>query len=152
MEITLHRGRIAGPVAVLVLATLFCLGAAYLGGLITVLGYETQHKTFNGFASGTRSGGGFGLKHMFFLEGQTFYARYEAEVREGSLRIGILNLFEPGKPTPHHVESITANGSGEVTYRIPVTGLYSIYFDGSVLGPRHTGRYDVSYTMVWGAR
>ncbi len=152
MEITFARGRSSGPIAVLILAAIFCLGAAYLGGAITLLGYEKNHITFSGYASGSRTGGGFGLKYLPLLEGQTFYARYDATVREGALRIGAINLFAAEPDDVHFAQSITSSGSGEVTYPIPETGLYSIFFEGSVLAPTHTGRYDISYDVTWGAR
>jgi len=152
MEIALARGRITGPAALLVVSLLFLAGAAYFAGLIPFLGYEKHHKTYNGFASGTKSGTSIGPKTMIFFEGQTFFARYEATVREGSLRIGILETFGPIGRKPHHVEATSESGSGEVTYRIPKTSVYSIYFEGSVLAPNHTGRYDIDYSVTWGAR
>ncbi len=152
MELAVARGRISGPVAILALIGLLLTGAAYAAGFINTLGYESRHATFSGFASGTRSGTSVGLKHMLFFEGQTFYAAYDAEVRQGSLRIGILETFGPIGDKPHFVESVTGNSRGEVVYRIPKTSVYSIYFEGSVLGG-DTGRgYDVSYTVRWGAR
>ena len=116
MEITVARGRVAAPLAVLIVAALVCTGAAYAAGVISTLGYESRHVTFSGFASGSKSGGSFGLKHVLFFEGQTFFARYDAEVRSGSLRIGILKTFGPIGGKPHFVESITAGGSGEVSF------------------------------------
>jgi hypothetical protein len=151
MEVTLGRSR-GGPLALLIAAALFCAGVAYFTGLIQTLGYESRHVTFSGFASGTKSGGGFGLKHMVFFEGQTFFAEYDAEVRSGSLRIGILETLGSHKSAPHFVESITESGSGEVTFRIPKTTVYSIYFDGSVLGNSQGRGYDVAYSVRWGAR
>ena len=148
MEITLARGRVAGPLALLVVAALAVFGAAYAAGLITTLGYEKKTVTFSGYGTGTKSGGGVGLKHMVFFEGQTFFARYDATVREGSLRIGILETFGPIGDKPHFVKAIELSGQGEVTYRIPKTSVYSVYFEGS---PSGRG-YDLSYTMRWGAR
>jgi len=148
MEIALARGRVTGPVALLVVAALVVLGAAYAVGLINTLGYEKKSVTFSGYGTGTNSGGGLGLKHMVFFEGQTFFAKYDAVVREGSLRIGILETFGPIGDKPHFVKAIELSGRGEVTFRIPETGVYSVYFEGS---PSGRG-YDVSYTMRWGAR
>ena len=152
MQITLARGQVTGPLALLIVAGVIFAGAAYAAGLISTLGYENRHVTFSGYASGTKSGGGFGLKHTLFFEGQTFFARYDVKVREGSLRIGILKTFGPIGNKPHFVESITTSGSGEVSYQIPETGVYSIYFDGSVLGNSQGKGYDVAYSVRWGAR
>lgn len=152
MEIALARGKITGPIALLVVAALILAGSAYASGLINTLGFESRNVTFSGFASGTKSGGGFGLKHMVFFEGQTFFAEYDTEVREGSLRIGILETFGPIGNKPHFVEAIETSESGEVSYRIPKTSIYSIYFNGSVLGKGDGKRYDVTYTVRWGAR
>ena len=93
------------------------------------------------------TGGGFGLKHMLFFEGQTFFVNYDVEIREGTLRLGILKTLG-GSGAPHHVDVISSNGSGETAYQIPETGIYSIFFDGS---PSANG-YDVSYSVRWGAR
>lgn len=152
MQITLAGGRVAGPLALLMVVGLVFAGAAYAAGLITTLGYESRHVTFSGFANGTKSGGGFGLKRALFFEGQTFFAHYDVKVREGSLRIGILETFGPIGDKPHFVESITTSGSGEVSYQIPKTGIYSIYFDGSVLGDTQGKGYDIAYSVRWGAR
>ena len=151
MELRLG-GRVGGPIALLLAAAIVVAGGAYFAGVIQTLGYERRHVTFSGFASGTKSGGGFGLKHMLFFEGQTFFAEYDADVREGSLRIGILETFGPIGDKPHFVESVSETSSGAVAFAIPKTGIYSIYFDGSVLGGGQSGRYDVSYAVRWGAR
>ena len=148
MEITLARGRVTGPVAVLVLVVIATVGLAYAAGLITTLGYEKVSKAYHGYGAGSRSGGGVGLKHMYFFEGQIFFARYDAEIREGSLRIGILETFGELGDKPHFVKEVQVGGQGEVTYRIPKSGFYSIYFDGSPSG----NGYDISYEMRWGAR
>ena len=85
---------------------------------------------------------------MYFFEGQTFFAEYDAEIREGILRIGILKTFSgPGRP--HHVHVVSSDGGGESSFRIPESGVYSIYFSGS---PSGNGYYDISYSMRWGVR
>ncbi len=151
MEVRFGKS-LGGPLVLVVVVVLFGAGVAYATGLIQTLGYESRHVTFHGLASGTSSGGGFGLKDMLFFEGQTFFADYEAEVNEGSFRIGILDTFGPIGDKPHFVESIDGSGSGEVTYVIPKTGIYSLYFEGSVLGAAQGGGYDVAYNVRWGAR
>lgn len=151
MELTLGR-RVGGPAAAVVVVALVCVGVAYFAGLIQTLGYEQRHVTFSGFASGTSAGGGLGLKDMLFFEGQTVFVDYEVEIREGSLRIGVLDTFGPIGDKPHFVESIAKSGSGEVAYAIPKTGIYSIYFDGSVLGNGQGRGYDLSYSVTWGVR
>lgn len=148
MEITLARGRVAGPVAALVLVAIAALVLAYAAGLITTLGYEKVSKTYHGYGAASRSGGGVGLKHMYFFGGQTFFARYDAEIREGSLRIGILETFGEFGNKPHFVKEVQVGGRGEATYRIPKSSFYSVYFDGSPSG----NGYDISYEMLWGAR
>ena len=151
MELTLAR-RSGRPIAWFVgLALIGIVGAFYIG-LIDTLGYESRRVTFSGLASGTKSSSGFGLKRMLLFRGQTFYADYDVEVRQGSFRIGILKTFGPIGDKPHYVKSITESGSGEVTFEIPETGLYSMYFEGSVLGGKRGRGYDVSYSVLWGAR
>lgn len=147
MEIAATRGRITGPIALVVACILVFAATGYAIGLFQTLGYENRNIKFSGYASSTSSGGGFGLKHMLFFEGQTFFADYDAEIREGTLRIGILKALG-GPGAPHHVDVISSDGSGETAYRIPETGLYSIYFSGSPSGEG----YDVSYAVRWGAR
>ena len=151
MEQTLGRSR-GGPLAWLLGAALLCAAGAYYAGFIQTLGYESRHVTFSGLASGTKSGGGFGLKYMLFFEGQTFFARYTTEINKGSLRIGILETFGKIGSKPHFVKSITESGSGEVTFRIPKTSIYSIFINGSVLGQNKGPGYDVAYSVRWGAR
>jgi hypothetical protein len=151
MELTLAQSR-GRPVAWLVAAVLVCAGVGYFAGLIQTLGYESRRVTFGGVATGSSSGGGFGLKHTLFFEGQTFFADYAAEVRKGSLRIGILETFGAIGGKPHFVRSIKKSGRGEVTYRIPKTSIYSIYFEGSVLGKAQGSGHDVTYSVRWGAR
>jgi hypothetical protein len=73
-------------------------------------------------------------------------------VREGSLRIGVLDTFGPVGDKPHFVESVAESGSGEVAFAIPKTGIYSVYFDGSVLGDGEGSGYDIIYNVRWGAR
>ena len=151
MEMTLDRSR-GVPLALFTGIAVLCVVAAFLLGLIQTIGYENRTVTFSGVASGTKSGGGFGMKYMLFFQGQTFFTEYKTEVREGALRVGIIKLGGSSDSRPHFAESITESGSGEVAYRIPETGVYSIYFDGTVLGDNPTGRYDVSYSVRWGVR
>lgn len=145
-------GKQTGAVAGFALAALLIVVAGYFSGLIQTLGYESRTVAYHGLASSSKAGGGFGLKRMVFFKGQTFFATYDVEVREGSFRIGILDTFGPIGNKPHFVESLTANTNGEVTYQIPKTGIYSIYFEGSVLGGNKGDGYDVSYSVRWGAR
>ena len=147
MEIALSRGRVTGPIALIVGCGLVFAGTGYAVGLIQTLGYEHRTITFSGFASGTSSGGGFGLKHMLFFKGQTFFADYDAEIREGTLRVGILKTLG-GQGSPHFVDVVSSSGKGETTYPIPETGIYTVFFNGS---PSGRG-YDLSYTVRWGAR
>ena len=147
MEIAIARGRTAGPIALIVACAVVFAAAGYAIGLFQTLGYENRSISFSGYASGASSGGGFGLKRMLFFEGQTFFADYNAEIREGTLRIGILKTLG-GLGAPHHVAVVSSSGEGTTTYRIPETGIYSIYFDGSPSG----NGYDLSYSVRWGAR
>ncbi len=103
MEIAAARGRVTGPIVLLLLTELGVLVAAYAAGLITTLGYESRRVTTGGGVSSGGSGGGFGLKQKLFFKGQTFYVDYEATVRKGSLRIGIMEAFGQLGKKPHHV-------------------------------------------------
>lgn len=85
MEIAVARGRTTGPIALIVACVLVFVATGYAIGLFQTLGYESKTIKFGGFASSTSSGGGFGLKHMLFFEGQTVFVNYEAEIREGTL-------------------------------------------------------------------
>jgi len=147
MEIALSRGRISGVGALIAGCILVFFATGYAIGLFTTLGYENHTIKFAGFASSTKAGGGFGLKRMYFFEGQTFFAEYNAEIREGTLRIGVLKTFS-GPGGPHHVDVVSRDGGGESTYVIPETGIYSIYFTGSPSG----NGYDLSYSVRWGVR
>ncbi|MEM7223802.1 MAG: hypothetical protein AAF495_12525 [Pseudomonadota bacterium] len=152
MEITLGRGRIGGWAALLVAAALICAILGYAAGLINTLGYEQRHVTYSGFASSGGSGGGLGLKHMVFFEGQEVFVVYDATVRKGALRIGLLETFGEIGKKPHFVKSLKESGSGEIVFKVPKTSLYSVYFDGSVLGDGQGGGYDIDYNVRWGTR
>lgn len=152
MEIALSKGRVTGPIALVALSGLILAAVAVATGTISTLGYENRHVTFHGVATGTSVGGGFGLKDMFFFKGQTFYARYDTEVLEGSFRIALQKTFGSFRKKPRFSEYISKSSSGEVTWRIPETGLYFMVFEGSVLGGRRGAGYNVKYSVEWGVR
>lgn len=147
MDIALKPVRATGPIALVIACVMVFLGTGYGLGLFQTLGYEKRNITFSGFASGTGSGGGFGLKEMLFFEGQTAFVEYDVEIRAGAFRL-VIDKYLAGLDSPRHTEEITSSGSGEATFRIPETGIYSFRFTGS---PRGNG-YDLSYTVSWGAR
>lgn len=147
MEIALTRGRVTGVCGLIIGCVLVFVATGYAIGLFSTLGYENRTIKFGGLASSTSAGGGLGLKRMFFFEGQTYFAEYNAEIREGTLRVGILKTLS-GPGGPHHVKVVSSDGAGETAYRIPETGMYSIYFTGSPSG----NGYDLSYSVRWGAR
>lgn len=147
MEISAIRFRTTGPAALAAACGLIFAVTGYAIGLFQTLGYESRTIKFSGLANDTRSGGGFGLKHMLFFQGQTFFAKYDAEIREGTLRLVILKALG-GKGASHHVDVISSSGAGEMAYRIPETGIYSIQFNGSPSG----NGYDIGYSVRWGAR
>jgi hypothetical protein len=147
MEIALAKGRLTGVGALIVACMLVFVATGYAIGLFTTLGYENRAIKFAGFASSTRAGGGFGLKRVYFFKGQTYFAEYNAEIREGTLRLGILKTFSvPGGP--HHVDVVSSDGAGVSTCVIPESGIYSIYFSGSPSG----NGYDLTYSVRWGVR
>lgn len=147
MEIALSRSRATGPIALIGACALVFVATGYAIGLFQTLGYEKHSITFSGFASGTSSGGGFGLKTMLFFKGQTAFVDYDVEIREGAFRL-VIDKYLGGMDSPRHTEEITASGSGEATFLIPETGVYAFRFNGS---PRGNG-YDLTYSVRWGAR
>ena len=146
-------GRWGGPVLLLVAAVIVCLAGALYGGAVETLGVETKRRTFTGFASGTSAGTSFGLKYFYFLEGQQFFADYEVEVHSGVIKIVVLQPFGAGPNPPHHRHEVSESGAGEAVFTIGKSGLYSIDFDGTVVGgDPNTRGYDVSYRVRWGVR
>ena len=147
MELALSRSRATRPIALLLGCALVFVSTGYAIGLIQTLGYENRRITFSGFASGTGSGGGLGLKEMLFFKGQTAFVDYDVEIREGAFRL-VIDKYLAGMDSPRHTQEITSSGSGEAAFVIPETGIYSFRFSGS---PRGNG-YDLSYSVRWGAR
>ena len=148
----IRLGKLGGPLALLGLAAAVFLAGGYYSGVLETFGYEAKRKTFGGFASGTESGTSVGLKYFPFLAGQKFFARYDVDVDRGSFKIVVLKTFGEFGNKPHHRHQVAADGSGEAVFTIEESGLYSIDFDGSVLGGEAGGSYDVSYTVTWGVR
>ncbi len=149
----IRLGRWGGPVLLLVAGVLVCLAGAFYGGAVETLGVETQRRTFTGFASSTSAGTSFGVKYFYFLEGQQFFADYEVEVESGAFKIVVLQTFGQGRNAPHHRHVVTEDGAGEAVFTIEKSGLYSIDFDGTVVGgDPDTRGYDVSYRVRWGVR
>ncbi len=132
----------------------FFLFGAVQGGLIETLGFERDNKTFHTFVSTRGNGFGLGLKYFYLREGQVAFVDYDAEVRQGSLRLGLHKLGAPIGQGPHFVHKVERSGSGRAEFVIPESGIYKFYFDGSVLGGEPTGSavYDVSYEILWGVR
>jgi hypothetical protein len=147
MEIALSRGRIAGVGTLVVACVLVFVVTGYAIGLFTIFGYADRTEKWESGGFRTDGGMSIGLKQMYFVEGQTFFAEYDAKIREGRLRIGILKTFAT-RPGPHQVHVVSSNGPGEMSYQIPETGFYSVYFTGSPSG----NGYDISYSVHWGMR
>lgn len=144
-------GKSSGLVALLLLGALVLLGGAFYAGAIETLGHESKRLTYGGNAIGGKSGSSFGLKRFYFFAGQQFFADYEVEVERGAFEIVVLKtLGSDGKKT-HHRHLVSADGRGEAVFTIEESGLYSILFQGSVLGGAGVG-YDVRYDVRWGLR
>jgi len=144
-------GKLGGPVALLLLGALVLLSSAFFAGAIETLGYETRHLTYGGNAIGSKSGTSFGLKRFYFFAGQQFFAAYDVEVERGSFEVVVLKPLGSGGETAYHQHRVSADGSGEAVFTIKESGLYSIQFQGSVLGGVGDG-YDVRYDVRWGVR
>ena len=149
----IRLGRWGGPVLLLIAAVFVCLAGAFYAGLIETLGVETKHRAFHGYATSTSSGTSFGVKYWYFLEGQQFFADYDVEVNSGAFKIVVLQTFGTGRDAPHYRHEVARNDSGEAVFTIEKRGLYSIDFDGTVVGgDPNTRGYDVSYRVRWGVR
>ncbi len=131
---------------------LVLMWTGYATGWLNTLGYEYRHDRLSGFMGGGGQGGSFGVNDFYFFEGQTFFAQYDVEVRRGALAIGIFKLIDNPDDRIHFVRHIKDSGRGEVTFRIPETGFYTMYFDGSVLGHKSRPGMDVTYSVRWGVR
>lgn len=152
MKIDVLPVRMIAPFILISVVVVIAAGGLYAAGVISTLGYEKRHVTFSGFASGTETGGGLGLKKMVFFKGQTFFANYDVDVRTGSFRIAVRRNTGPIGGETHFDKRIGTSGPGEVTFEIPQTGFYSVIFEGSVLGGKKGRGYDVAYSVEWGAR
>jgi hypothetical protein len=148
MARALTRDRSSSPLGfIIVCFVLAFLGAGYVFGLFQTIGYEDRTEKFESGRGISGGGTTVGPKLMFFFEGDTFFADYEAEIREGSLRIGILRTLSNTRGA-HHIDVIERDSKGEVTFQIPETGFYRVYFSGSPSG----NGYDISYSLRWGVR
>ena len=145
----LRLGKISLEFAALGIGLAVFLFGALQAGFIETLGFERDTRAFHTFVS-TRSGGfGVGLKYFYLREGQVAFVDYDAEVRQGSLRLGLMKLGKGIGKGPHFVEQVNESGSGRASFEIPESGLYKFYFNGSVLGG-DSGGYDVTYQVRWG--
>ncbi len=145
----LRLGKISLEFAALGFGLGIFLFGALQAGVIETLGFERDTRAFHTFVS-TRGGGfGFGLKYFYLREGQVAFVDYDAEVRQGSLRLGLMKLGKGIGKGPHFVEQVNESGSGRASFEIPESGLYKFYFNGSVLGG-DSGGYDVTYQVRWG--
>ncbi len=149
---SIKAGKLSLELIALGLAGGVFLFGAVQGGLIETLGFERDSKAFHSFVS-TRGGGfGLGLKYFYLREGQVAFVDYDAEVRQGSLRLGLHKMGAPIGKGPHFVHQVARSGNGRAEFAIPESGIYKFYFDGSVLGGDSGGSaaYDVSYEILWG--
>lgn len=155
MEVKLASKQFTGPfwpTVFFAFAAIFLAAAAFGTGAVETFGYESKTRTYRNF-SGTDSGYALGFKQFYYRAGQEFFARYDADIRTGALKIRLMKSWTPIDQAPHFRETILEDGQGEVSFRIPESGFYTAYFEGSVLGADpSTGGYDVSYTVTWGAR
>ena len=131
---------------------LMLMWVGYAIGWLNTLGYEYRHDKLSGFKGIAGASGSFGVRNFYFFEGQIFFARYEVEVRRGALAIGIFKMIDDPDDRIHFVRRIKDSGRGEVTFRIPESGFYAMYFDGSVLGHKSRPGMDVIYSVHWGVR
>ena len=149
----LKPGKLSLELIALGLAGGFFLFGAVQGGLIETLGFERDSKSFHTFVSTKGGGFGLGLKYFYLREGQVAFVDYDAEVRRGSLRLGLHKMGAPVGQGPHFVHQVARSGSGRAEFAIPESGLYKFTFDGSVLDGETGGAvYDVSYEIRWGVR
>ena len=151
---SIKAGKLSLELIALGAAGAFFLFGAIQGGLIETLGFERDTKRFHTFVS-TKSGGfGLGLKYFYLREGQVAFVDYDAEVRQGSLRLGLHKMGAPIGKGPHFVHQVAQSGSGRAEFAIPESGIYKFYFNGSVLGDdtSDSAVYDVSYEILWGVR
>ena len=147
----LKAGRLSLELIALGLAGAVFLFGAIQAGLIETLGFERDTKAYHTFVSTKGQGYGLGLKYFYLREGQVAFIDYDAEVRRGSLRLGLMRISAPIGKGPHLVHQISQSGSGSVEFTVSESGLYKFYFRGSVLGGEGAV-YDVTYEVLWGLR
>jgi hypothetical protein len=143
-------GLVGGVVALAVVAW----ASAYLTGLFPWVGREGG--TLKSFGAGKVTIVGsqdrtssLGFKTFYYWSGQEVVLHYDAEVRDGGLRI---YLVEGGGLRQRVFDAVTVSetGTAEVSYRIPKSGFYTWSIKPTVTAG---GRgYDLGYTAVWGAR
>ena len=147
-------GRAGGLVGGLVVIAVVVWAAAYFTGIFpwvgreggTVKSFGAGRITIVGNQDNTSS---LGFKTFYYWRGQEVMLHYDAEVRDGGLRI---YLAEGGglRQRVFDVVTVSKSGTGELSYRIPKSGFYTWSISPTVTAG---GRgYDLGYTAVWGAR
>lgn len=146
--------RSGGLIAGLVVFGLAIWAIAYMTGLFPWTGREGG--TLKSFGAGKITIVGnqdrtssMGFKTFYYWSGQEVVLHYDADVREGALRI---YLAEGGGLRQRVFDTVTVSetGSGEISYRVPKSGFYTWSINPTVAAG---GRgYDLGYTAVWGAR
>ena len=140
------------PLVLLIPILLIFIPLGYQAGILDTLGYESKTLQGGGFTS-TQSGYSLGLKTMYFRQGQTVFAEYDAEITAGSLLVRLYNYENVLDADSHFRHRLESTGKGNVTFVVEESGWYRLVFEGSVLGNSPPGSgYDIDYTVKWGLR
>lgn len=136
----------------MIVPILLAVALGYQTGVLQTLGYESKVKTSGGLSS-SDSGLSLGCKSLYLSAGTVFFARYDVEVKVGSLNIQLIKSWGQIGKKPHFRHRVEETSQGELTFHITESGWYKANFDGSVLGRSPPGSgYDVDYTVRWGIR
>jgi hypothetical protein len=142
----------AGRAGTTLLALVGLWLAAYGTGLWPWLGYASQSRAsinIGRFPVGEMSTGRFraGLGTFVFFKGQTIVLSYDADIGDGCLSMHVWRLAgEEG--SADYNRCVSETGRGEWAVPVTATGLYHIYVTARPV----KGRWDMSYTVWWGAR
>ena len=142
----------AGFVGIALLGALALWIGGYSAGICPWLGYASQSGSsinIGRFPVGEASTGKFrlGFGTFVFFKGQTIIVSYKAKIAAGCLSIHVWQWAVQGAGADYN-NCVAANGTGEWAVPVTATGLYHVFVTPRTVG----GRWDMSYSVWWGAR
>lgn len=142
----------ARQVGLALLAIVALWVVAYACGLWPWLGYASQSRAsinVGRFPIGEMSTGRFrlGFGTFVFFRGQRIVLDYDAQIADGCMSMHVWRIGTADGSADFN-DCVDKSGQGEWTVPVTATGIYHVF-----VTPRSVkGRWDMSYSIWWGAR